>query len=369
MLPAALPAEALAEAAWPRATRDELERYARSVAAERARVAPIRLASNENPFGMSPRAKQAMLDAYDEHNKYGSPSYDVLRAAFAKQVGVPADHVMVTQGSNEVLCVATLAHGIRGAEILAADPTFEALPTYAAHMGLTVHRVPLDANHAHDLDAMDRRLTSAIGLVFVCNPNNPTGTLVADARVRDYVKHTSARTTVLVDEAYHDFVTEPSYRSMVDLVLEGRNVIVLRTASKIHGLAGCRIGFAIARPDIIKRMQGFTTGVPNALAARAAIAAIADTEWQRFCVEQNTQGQAILRDAVKALGKSQTPSHTNFAFLHAGQPHAAVHKACLDRGFLIGRAFPPYSDWVRVSIGTPDEMRAFARVLPDVLRG
>jgi histidinol-phosphate aminotransferase len=369
MLPAALPAEALAEAAWPRASRDELERYARSVAAERARVAQVRLASNENPFGMSPRAKQAMLDAYDEHNKYGSPSYDVLRAAFAKQAGVPADHVMVTQGSREVLCVATLAHGIKGADVLAADPTFEALPEYAAHMGLTVHRVPLDANHAHDLDAMDRRLTSAIGLVFVCNPNNPTGTLVGDARLRDYVKHTSARTTVLVDEAYHDFVTEPAYRSMVDLVLEGRNVIVLRTASKIHGLAGCRIGFAIARPDIIKRMQGFTTGVPNALAARAAIAAIADTEWQRFCVEQNTQGQAILRDAVKALGKTQTPSHTNFAFIHAGRPHAAVYKACLDRGFLVGRAFPPYSDWVRVSIGTPDEMRAFARVLPDVLQG
>jgi histidinol-phosphate aminotransferase len=369
LLPAALPAEALAEAAWPRASRDELEAYARRVAAERARNGPVRLASNENPFGMSPRAKQAMFDAYDEHNKYGSPSYDVLRAAFAKQAGVPADHVLVTQGSREVLCVAALAHGIKGADVLAADPTFEALPEYAAHMGLTVHRVPLDAQHAHDLDAMDRRLTASIGLVFVCNPNNPTGTLVGDARLRDYVTHTAARTTVLVDEAYHDFVTAPGYRSMVDLVLEGRNIIVLRTASKIHGLAGCRIGFAIARPDIIRRMQGFTTGVPNALAARAAIAAIADTEWQRYCVEQNTQGQAILREAVAALGKPQTPSHTNFAFIHAGRPHAAVARAALDRGFLVGRAFPPYHDWVRVSIGTPDEMRAFARVLPDVLRG
>jgi histidinol-phosphate aminotransferase len=235
-------------------------------------------------------------------------------------------------------------------------------------MGLTVHRVPLDANHAHDLDAMDRRLTSAIGLVFVCNPNNPTGTLVADARLRDYVKHTAARTAVLVDEAYHDFVTDPGYRSMVDLVLEGRNVIVLRTASKIHGLAGCRIGFAIARPDIIKRMQGFTTGVPNALAARAAIAAIADTEWQRYCVQQNTEGQAILREAVTRLGRAQTATHTNFAFVHAGIPHAKVYAAATARGYLLGRAFPPYHDWVRISIGTPDEMRAFARVLPELLR-
>jgi histidinol-phosphate aminotransferase len=368
ILPAALPAEALAEAAWPRASRDELEGYARDVAARRAANGPVRLASNENPFGMSPRAKQAMFDAYDEHNKYGSPAYDVLKRTFAKQAGVPADHVMVTQGSREVLCVAALAHGIRGADMLAADPTFEALPEYATHMGLRVHRVPLDANHAHDLDAMDRRLTGSIGLVFVCNPNNPTGTLVADGRLRDFVKGAAARTTVLVDEAYHDFVTDPGYRTMTDLVLEGRNVIVLRTASKIHGLAGCRIGFAIARPDIIARMQGFTTGVPNALAARAAIAAIADTEWQRFCVQKNTEGQAILRAAITQLGRKQTETHTNFAFFHAGRPVADVHKACESRGYLIGRAFPPYNDWVRVSIGTPEEMQAFVKVLPDVLR-
>jgi histidinol-phosphate aminotransferase len=368
LLPAALPAEALADAAWPRATRDELDAYAQGVAARRRANGPVRLASNENPFGMSPRAKQAMLDAWDEHNKYGSPSYEVLKRAFARQAGVPADHVMVTQGSREVLCVAALAHGIRGADMLAANPTFEALPEYAEHMGLTVHRVPLDADHAHDLDTMDRRLTSAIGLVFVCNPNNPTGTLVADGRLREYVKHTAARTAVLVDEAYHDFVTDPGYRSMVDLVLEGRNVIVLRTASKIHGLAGCRIGFAIARPDIIARMQGFTTGVPNALAARAAIAAIADTEWQRYCVQQNTQGQQILREAVTKLGLAQTATHTNFAFIHARRPHAQVYAAAQARGYLIGRAFPPYSDWIRVSIGTPDEMRGFVQVLPDLLR-
>ncbi len=362
LLPSALPA------AGALAFDAELEAHARRAAARRAANGPVRLASNENPFGMSPRAKQAMFDAYDEHNKYGSPSYELLRRAFAKQNGVPPECVLVTQGSREVLCVAALAHGLRGAEMVAASPTFEALPDYAEHMGLTVHRVPLDATHTHDLDAMDRRITNAVGLVFVCNPNNPTGTLVPDARLRDFVRSTSARTTVLVDEAYHDFVTDPGYRTMTDLVLEGASVIVLRTASKIHGLAGCRIGFAIARPDIIERMRGFTTGVPNALAARAAIAAIEDTEWPRYCVQQNTAGQAILREAVAALGRQQTTSHTNFGFFHAGRPAAEVHKACEARGFLIGRAFPPYHDWVRVSIGTPDEMRAFVKVLPDVLR-
>jgi len=366
LLPTALPAATALDVFTT--SGGDLDRYAQAVAAERRAVATVRLASNENPYGMSPRAKQAMLEAYDEHNKYGSSAYDVLKAAFAKQNNVPVDHVMVTQGSREVLCVAALAHGIRGADIVTASPTFEALPDYAAHMGLTVHRVPLDANHTHDLIAMERRVTNAVGLVFVCNPNNPTGTLVPDGTLRDFVSSTAKRTTVLVDEAYHDFVTDPSYRSMIDLVVKGESVIVLRTASKIHGLAGCRIGFAIARPDIIARMQGFTTGVPNALAARAAIAAVSDTEWPKFCVQKNTEGMQILRTAVEQLGRKQTRSHTNFGFFHAGLPAAQVHARAQAKGFLIGRSFPPYHDWVRVSIGTPEEMQRFVGVLPELLR-
>jgi histidinol-phosphate aminotransferase len=364
LLPSALPAAGAAGALFA----PELEHAARTAAVARNAGGPVRLASNENPYGMSPRAKQAMFDAYDEHNKYGSTAYQALKVAFATQNNVPVECVMVTQGSREVLCVAALAHGLRGAEMLTASPTFEALPDYATHMGLTVRRVPLDAQHAHDLDAMDRQLTSAIGLVFVCNPNNPTGTLVPNDRLRDFVSSTAQRTPVLVDEAYHDFVTDPSYRTMTDLVVKGENVIVLRTASKIHGLAGCRIGFAIARPDIIARMQGFTTGVPNALAARAAIAAIHDTEWPRFCVQKNTEGMAILRTAVAALGRKQTVSHTNFGFFHTGRPTAQVAADALAKGFLLGRAFPPYNDWVRVSIGTPQEMQSFVKILPELVR-
>jgi histidinol-phosphate aminotransferase len=235
-------------------------------------------------------------------------------------------------------------------------------------MGRRVHRVPLDAAYAHDLDAMDRRLTSKVGLVFVCNPNNPTGTLVGDTTLRDYVTSTAKRTMVLVDEAYHDYVTEPGYRSMKDLVERGENVIVLRTASKIHGLAGCRIGFAIARPDVIARMQGFTTGVPNALAARAAIAALADTAWQQMCVQKNGEGREILRAAIEQTGRRQVASHTNFVFFEAGRPANDVRMALEGKGFLVGRAFPPYSTWARVSVGTPEEMHAFARVLPGALQ-
>ncbi len=365
LLPGALPA-APAPVSW--SDPGDIEDYARAVQRQRHVAGPARLQSNENPYGMSPRARQAMTDAWDEHNKYGTPSIRVLRDAYAKYAGVPAECVMVTQGSREVLCIAALTFGMRGADILTADPTFEALPQYAEHMGLTVHRVPLTEDHVHDLNAMDQRLVSSVGLVFVCNPNNPTGTLVPDATLRDYVVSTAKRTPVLVDEAYHDYVTDPSYRSMTDLVVKGENVIVLRTASKIHGLAGCRIGFAIARPDIIARMQGFTTGVPNALAARAAIAAVADTEWQEFCRTKNAEGREILRAAVQTMGRKQSVSHANFIFVHAGIPTATVQAALAAKNFTVGRAFPPYLDWVRISIGTPEEMHALVRVLPDALR-
>ncbi len=365
LVPSAL--QALGRSAVSAAPND-LHAYAQQVAAERAAAGAVRLQSNENPYGMSPRAKQAMMDAWDEHNKYGSPAIALLKETYAKHVGVPTEYVMVTQGSNEVICTAALAFGMDGKELVAADPTFETLASYGTHMGRTVHKVPLNPAHGHDLNAMDTRITSKTGLVFVCNPNNPTGALMPNAPLREFVRSAAKRTTVLVDEAYHEYVTDTSYRSMIDLVMQGDNVIVLRTASKIHGLAGCRIGFAVAQPDVIARLEGFRTGAPNALSARAAIAAINDEEWPRYCVQQNTEAREILRSAIASTGRTQTPSQTNFIFFDAQQPTNSVRAAFEARGFLVGRAFPPYNTWVRVSVGTPDEMRAFAKVLPEVLR-
>lgn len=333
----------------------------------RRRAGPVRLNYNENPFGMSPKAKAALMSAWEEHNKYDPPALGELRAAFAASAGVPADHVLVTQGSGEVLSVAALAYGMQGGEIVSGWPTFEGLPAYAEGIGATVHRVPLDPSLAHDLGAMDARVGARTRLVFVCNPNNPTGTLTADARLRDFVTSVSKRTTVLVDEAYHDFADDPSYRSMTDLVTRGENVIVSRTASKIHGLAGLRVGFAIARPDTIRRMGSLVTGAPNSFGMRAAIAAIGDTEYQAFVRARNAEGRAALTGALTRLGRRVAPSQTNFVFFHAGMPVERVQRAASERGFLVGRTFQPYRDWCRVSIGTPDEMSAFVKALPAIL--
>lgn len=329
---------------------------------------PIRLSSNENPYGMAPTARVAIEGSWAEHNKYGAVSPRELAAVFAKAVGVPKEYVLVTAGSSEVLSVAALAYGLHGGEILSPWPTYEGLPRYAEHIGATMHLVPLDENHAHDLETMNQRLVQAVKLVFVCNPNNPTGTLTDAARLRSFVENASRRTTVLVDEAYHDFVDDSSYRSMIDLVLRGENVIVSRTASKIHGLAGLRTGFAIARPDIVARLQSFTTSAPGVFGARGAIASLGDSSYQEMCKQRNREGRTIMTTALAALGRKHTVSHTNFVFFHAGMPAAMVQQRMLAKGFLIGRAFPPYTDWARVSIGTPAEMAQVAKVLPEVLR-
>lgn len=339
----------------------------RDVTAARRAAGPIRLCFNENPFGMSPKAKEAIAAAWPLHGHYDPPSYPELKNLFAKHVGVDASNVLVTQGSSEVLSIVALAYGLHGGEIVAASPTFEGLPDYARAIGATVHRVPVDANLSHDLNAMDARVTNAVQLVFVCNPNNPTSTLTDNAKLRDFVRTVSRRALVVVDEAYHDFVDDPTYRSFTDMVTQGENIIVSRTASKIHGIAGLRVGFAVARPDIIEKLQPLVTGTPNVFGMSAAIASLQDTEYQEFVKARNREGRDLLVSSLKGMGKRVVTSQTNFVFFHANIPVENVQTAMQTRGFLVGRAFPPYTDWCRISIGTPDEMKSLVKVLPEAL--
>jgi histidinol-phosphate aminotransferase len=348
---------------------DELLELERAATAARVAAGPIRLASNENPYGMSPRAKAAMLgDGWVEHSQYSPASYGALTRAFAASVGVTPEHVLITQGSREVLCIAGLSYSRPGSDVVVPWPTFEGLPEYADTIGATVHRVPLTEEQGHDFAMMDRHITHAATLTFVCNPNNPTGTLADTRQLREFVRSAATRTMVVVDEAYHDFVTDAQYESMIDLVKAGENVIISRTASKIHGLAGARIGFAIARPDIIARLRRFTTGVPNALGMNAAIAALADTTYQAFVKQRNAEGRDRLTAAIRGMGKRVIPSQTNFVFFHAGIPTERVQAAMRAKGLLIGRTFQPYTDWCRISIGTPDEITACIAALPEAVR-
>ncbi len=323
-----------------------------------------RLHSNENPYGPSERARRAMLEAFDEGCRYPSPQYKALEELIAQKEGLSPEHVVLGAGSHEILRIAGMTYGLGGGEVVTAYPTFEGMENYAGTVGAYVHRVPLGENFEIDLDAMDRRITQAVRLIFVCNPNNPTGTIVSGDRLRAFCESAARRAVVLVDEAYHDYVDAPEYSSMIDLVRDGCNVIVSRTFSKIHGLAGLRIGYGLARPDITSRLRQFRSshGV-NVLGLRAAIASYQDTEFQAFSRQKNTEARAYLYRTLDDLGYRHLPSHTNFVFFRIGQDTQAFREAMQKRGVLVGRPFPPYQDWSRVSLGTMDEMKIFTKML------
>ncbi len=328
---------------------------------------PVRLSSNENPYGPSQSARDAMTAAFDEACRYpyAGATADLVDL-IAEREGVSPDHVLVGCGSSEILAVTGMAYGLHGGELVAADPTYQGMLTYAEKMGAYVHRVPLNDALAHDLDAMERRVTQATRLVFVCNPNNPTATIVNPATLRDFCVSVARRAVVFVDEAYIDLLDDPAAHTMVDLVRKGENVIVARTFSKIHGLAGMRIGYAIARPDIIDRLSTYRMGSPNVLGVRGAIASLHDEAFQAYSRARIAEGRAFVNRHLEAAGHRYAESHTNFVFYHSGVPIQNYQKQMRERGVLVARPFPPYMDWCRVSIGTMEEMQVFASALTEI---
>lgn len=342
---------------------------AKSFSATRAETspAPFRLHYNENPFGPSEAARQAMIEAFSEANLYTLAPTDALRSLIAEQEDISPDYVMLGSGSSEILNAAGLIHGIQDGEIVTAYPSFEGLTLYAERIGATVHRVPLTKDLQYDFAAMQRRLTNATRLVYVCNPNNPTGTLTPTDGLRAFCIDTAQRAVVFVDEAYHEYVDAPGYASMIDLVRKGHNVIVSRTASKIHALAGLRVGFGFAHPDLLRKMQGHVTGSLNVVGLRGALASYRDTAFQTHSRQQNEAAKARLYTILNEKGCAYLPSQTNFVFFRTGQPIHLFRAAMQAQGVLVARPFPPYTDWCRVSLGTPEAMDAFASALHTVL--
>jgi histidinol-phosphate aminotransferase len=323
----------------------------------------LRMMWNENPYGPSEAARAAMTKAFPEAYQYPDETFDEMRSIIAEQVGLTRDHILLGSGSTEILQVVALASGMSGGEVVSADPTFQVLNSYFENIGGTVHRVPVDDALRLDLEAMGEKVNANTKLIYVCNPNNPTGTIVPDSALRPFCEEMSKRALVVVDEAYHEYVEHPGYRSLVDLVQNGRNVIVTRTASKIHGLAGLRVGFGIARPELVEQLQYQLTGTMNIMGIRAAIASYRDREFQAFCFDKNKQSKAIVYEALRKLNCRYLESETNFIFFETGLQIDQVQKDMRDQGIRVGRPFPPYLKWCRLSMTKPDEMRKFVRAL------
>jgi len=322
----------------------------------------IRASSNENPYGPSRVALQAIADALKDSNKYIGITNDMV-ALLSELEDMPVESIAVGSGSGEVLKVGGLIASLGHRSLVCPDPTFEGLIRYADNMGTEVIRVPVNAQLQTDLNAMYNAIRPDTGMVYVCNPNNPIPDIIEKNTLRDFVLSVSQDRLVFVDEAYHEFVDDPAYESMLGLIREGHpNIIVSRTASKIHGLAGLRVGFAFAHPDLIEDINNKMTGQLNIVGMKAAYASYQDRDFQRFTLDRNRESLDIVEGMCRDMGITYVPSQTNFTFMHTGRDVAEVSAALREAGILIGRPFPPFNDWIRVSMQKPEEMRYFEQV-------
>ncbi len=328
----------------------------------------IRLTANENPYGPSDGARRAIVRAAGDANRYVRLDDAVaLRAAIGARLDVPPDHVLLAPGSQAILDLAALACA-RGGRVVAADPSYGGFIRHAGKLG-ELDLVPLDGKLAHDLDEMERRVTAATRVVYVCNPNNPTGTIVPGKRLRAFCEAVSRRATVLVDEAYAELVDDPAYASMIDLARAGADVIVARTFSKAYGLAGMRVGYAVAHPSVLARLADIRSAgdmwLP-ALGVRAALASVGD---EAFLASTRRRISAARGDTIRALrglGLEPAESHANFVYFRVPGRFDPLRAALESRGVLVGGRADP-RDGMRVTVGTADEMQAFIAAMRESL--
>ncbi len=326
-----------------------------------------KLNSNENPYGPSKRVREVIKNAFDKACRYPSIVFRPLLEQIAETEGVTTDHIVLTGGSTEGLKAAGVTFGIGEGEIIAADPTFQAMLRYAEGFGAKVHRVPVDENLGHDLEAMAAIINAKTRLVFVCNPNNPTGTLLEKNKLKDFCSSVSKKTVVFSDEAYYDFIMEPDYPSMVELVKDGMDVIVSKTFSKVYGLAGMRIGYLVARPDIAAKLRKNIMAMTNVLAIEAAKEALKDDAFYKFSLLKNKEAKSSIYKTLGDLNLQYVKSHTNFIFFKTGRPISEMITAMKSHNVLIGRPFPPFNEWARISTGTMENMHQFDMALKKVL--
>lgn len=323
--------------------------------------AMARLSSNENPWGPSPKAMEAMEQAWKYANRYGYPDGDVQQVV-ADHLGVGRENVLLTAGSEEVL--KAVGHALLGADkkVVGVEPSYGSVYRYATGIHADAVKLALLEDHTQDVAAMVRatkRHHRHVGFVYLCNPNNPTGAVVPGREVRELLDAIPEDVPVLVDEAYHHFVEDPRYESAVPYVKEGRNVIVARTFSKIYGMAGMRLGYAVAAPEMVERLRTFSTGTVNALVKWGGAASIQDAKGEARVRAETLRLRKRSTEQMAGWGFEVIPSETNFFMVRTGRPVQEVRAAFRDEMVAVGRPFPPMLDWLRVSVGTEEEMDRF----------
>jgi histidinol-phosphate aminotransferase len=325
----------------------------------------VRLSSNENPYGPSPAALNAMRRSFDLAWRYPDEAADALVAELAKLHAAPGDHILLGDGSSEILKLGAAAFTGPGRSAVVAEPTFEATARYARTAGAEVVKVPLTSDYRHDLERM---LPAGAGLVYLCNPNNPTASLTPKAEVRSFLARVPATTMVMVDEAYAHYADSGDYESVIPLVKDHPNLIVARTFSKIYGMAGLRCGYAVAQPETIERLREQQAWDSlNIMALAAARASLADSAHIERSRRLNRDTRAYVGSTLAAMGYQPIPSQTNFLMADLRRDVGPVIDALKQRGVEVGRRFPAMPNCLRVTIGTRPQMEAFLAAFRKVL--
>jgi len=323
---------------------------------------PIKMSSNENPYGPSRVALQAIAENIHLTNRYAADSTNLIKVV-ANINNISPDHVMTGTGSSEILNVAGMLVGLQQGSVVCADPTYQSLLDYAENAGVEIIRVRVAEGLNADLDGMRKAVRSDTNMMYIVNPNNPIPSVIEKNAMKAFVLEQAEDRLVFVDEAYHEYVDNPDYESMIGLVAEGyNNIIVSRTSSKIHGLAGMRVGFGFAHPDLINEMNLRKTGAETVLGLAAAYASYQDMEFQDFSRRKNKEALAIVERMCEDLGVRYVKSNTNFTFIETGVENAVVQEMMLKEGIMTGRLFPPFNTWSRVSMSTPEDMQYFVQV-------
>ncbi len=326
----------------------------------------IRLSSNENPYGPSKKVRTAITSSFDYGCRYPYAYADELAEILAKKEGVTKDHIIICGGSTEGLKVTGLTFASNGGEIIAAKPTFLAMMTYAKQWGATVNWVPVGDDKGYDTTEIEKRISSKTKLVFLCNPNNPTSTILPSKKLVDFCDAVCNKTILFSDEAYYDYIEEPNYPSMIELVKKDKNVIVSRTFSKVYGMAGLRIGYLIAKPALAQKLRRNMVAYSNVLAIAGAKEALNDKEFYSFSLQKTREAKNLIYKTLDDIELPYVKSHTNFIFFKSGKDIRTLHKEMMSKGILIGRPFPPFFDWCRISTGTIEEVTLFTQALTSV---
>lgn len=318
---------------------------------------PIRLSSNENPYGPGPMARKAMTEQITASNRYGWELTGKLRTEIALKHNLAENYVLLSAGSTEILNLVPAYCAAEKGSLITARPSYNYWTAAAEKAGLKVISIPLTADKKLDLSAMLAAIQADTRLVYICNPNNPTGTVCERTKLTDFIREASKKVMILVDEAYIDFSGEESLSSLVS---ENKNIVIAKTFSKIYGLAGARIGYGIAHPETIARLstlQCWPNGSVSVVSAAAALASLKDHE---FVAESNTlnrEARQFAMDQFKSLGFPFIPSQTNFLYFSLAGYQSDFFSRLKDNDITGTGIYEENGKWTRITVGTMAEMQ------------